>query len=126
MELNHIGIKCSNIDESYAFYTEVLGMEKLFELDIMGSRAIFLGIGDDQIELEEVSGGVSAPAAPPEAGITHIAFKTNDIEAEAELFSSRGAEFLIPPFQIRPTRKTAFIKAPDSVLIQLVQDIPEE
>jgi len=125
MEFNHIGIKCSDQAAAVKFYTEVLGLEVIFEVEILGRRCIFVGKGPLQIELEEVKTKTQAPAGPPEIGLYHLAFKVEGIEARADELKSRGAEFLIPPFQIRPTRKTAFIKAPDGVLVQLVEDLPE-
>jgi len=126
IEFNHIGIKCSDQEAAVKFYTEVLGMEKLFEVEILGRRCIFVGRGPLQIELEEVKTEVEPPQAPPDAGLYHIAFKVEGIEQVAEELKERGAEFLMPPFQIRPTRKTAFVKAPDAVLVQLVEDTPEQ
>ena len=120
MKFNHIGIRCSDQDASIRFYTEVLGLAILENLDLGGQRCVFVGNDSVQIELE--GGGAPAPAGPAAVGLTHFAVEVSDIEAVAERLTDRGGEFLIPPFQIRPTRKTAFVKAPDGVLIQLIQD----
>lgn len=124
MEFNHVGIKCSNMDESIKFYMELLGMELDFEVEIMGKRCVFVKKGAFTLELEEVKSKSEPPKGFPEFGLSHISFKVDDIEAEAEALKGQGAQFLIPPFLVRPERKTAFIKAPDGVLIQLVEDIP--
>lgn len=125
MEFNHAGIKCSNMEESLKFYTETLQMEMDFEVEILGKRCVFLKKGTLSLELEEVKSKSQPPAGFPEFGLSHLAFKVDDIEAAANELKSRGGQFLIPPFQVRPTRKTAFLKAPDGVLVQLVEDLPE-
>ena len=125
MDFNHVGIKCSDVEAALKFYTEVLEMKLDFEVEILGKRCVFLNRGTLDLELEEVKTKTPPPAGFPEFGLSHLAFKVNDIEATANDLKSRGAQFLIPPFQVRPTRKTAFIKAPDGVLIQLVEDLPE-
>lgn len=126
LKFNHTGLKCVDVDATLRFYTEVIGLDKLFEVEILGKRCVFVGKDHFQLELEEIKGEIKEMPGLPEVGLTHLAFESDDIEKDAEELTARGAEFMIPPFQIRPTRKTAFIKAPDNVLIQLVEDKEEE
>ena len=42
---NHVGIKCSDLEESMKFYTEVMGMKKDFEVEILGKRCVFVSMG---------------------------------------------------------------------------------
>jgi len=126
LEFNHAGIKCGDVEASLKFFTEVLGFEKDFEVEILGKRCVFVRLGKLLVELEEMKGKVTPPAAPPELGLSHLAFDVENIEKTAEELKARGAMFVIPPFQIRPTRKTAFIKGPEFVMIQLVEDLPEK
>ena len=123
MQFHHIGVKCTNMDESLRFYTEVMGFEISEQVEVMGHPCIFLEKGGARIELESLGAATQAPAGPPNAGLTHFAFYVDDIEAVSAGLRARGAAFFLPPFKVRPTRKTAFIKGPDAVLIQLIQDI---
>jgi catechol 2,3-dioxygenase-like lactoylglutathione lyase family enzyme len=125
LEFNHFGIKCTDFQASVKYYTEVLGLEKLYELEVLGKSCVFVGNGTIEIELEDAGANTPPPAAPPAAGLTHFAFMVKDIDKLAQELKDRGAQFMFPPFNIRPTRKIAFIKAPDSVLIQLIEDFPE-
>ena len=124
MKFLNIGVKCSDQEATLKYYTEVLGFKKLYELEVMGAPCIFVGNDTVEIELERSKSKDGPPSAAPEYGLSHFALESDDIEAEAKALRERGAEFLLPPFQIRPTRKIAFIKAPDGVLIQLIQDFP--
>ena len=126
MRFNHFGIKCTDIQGAITYYTQILGLKKLYELQVMGKACVFVGNDTLEIELEDAGANVPSPPAPPAAGLTHFAFSVQGIDALAEDLKGRGAQFLFPPFNIRPTRKIAFIKAPDSVLIQLIEDFPEK
>jgi catechol 2,3-dioxygenase-like lactoylglutathione lyase family enzyme len=120
MKFHHVGIRCTDPDAALRFYTEVLGFSVLEDLEIAGARCVFVGNETVRIELE--GGGDPMNAGPATVGLTHFAVEVDDIDATAARIAGRGGEFLIPPFQIRPTRKVAFVKAPDGVLIQLIQD----
>lgn len=123
MRFDHVGIKTTDLEASLAFYTGVLGFEKTYEVEVMGSPCVFLARGGVEIELETIGAAAQPPAGPATAGLNHLSFKVDDIDAVAAELTARGGEFLIPPFQIRPTRKTGFMKAPDGVLVQLIQDV---
>ena len=125
MKFDHIGIKCTDLEASVKYYTEVLGFEKTYEVEVMGKPCVFVARGGLEIELESIGAAGDAPVAPPNVGLTHFAFETDDIDGLAKEFLDNGAEFMIPPFQIRPSRKTGFVKAPDGVLIQLIQNFPD-
>ena len=98
-----------------------MGLAVLEEIEVGGERCVF--VGNDSVRIELEAGGAPEPSGPAMVGLYHVSLEVDDIEASATGLTSRGAEFLIPPFQIRPTRKTAFVKAPDGVLIQLIQDL---
>ena len=125
LELNHIGIKCSDLEEAKKFYIDVMGFRIIYEVEVLGKPCVFVGNDTVQIELEASAISIESPSVPPACGLTHFAFHVTGIEAASDELKSRGAQFLFPPFAIRPTRKTAMIKAPDGVLIQLIEDLPE-
>lgn len=125
MLFNHIGIKCSDLEASIRFYTEAMGFRKLYELEVLGKPCVFVGNDTLEIELESSGSKAAPPANAPEHGLTHFAFMVDDIDGLAKTLAARGAPFLIPPFNVRPTRKICLVKAPDGVLIQLIQDFPE-
>ena len=86
-KIAHIGIVVSSLDEALPFYRDVLGLslERIQTLDDQDLRAAVLRLGDVEIELLEPTTAESALARFRERrgdGIHHIAFGTDDIEAE--------------------------------------------
>ena len=85
--VSHVGIVVNSLDEALPFYRDVLGLplERIQTLEDQGLRAAVLRLGDVEIELLEPTTADSALARFRERrgdGIHHIAFGTDDIEAE--------------------------------------------
>ena len=85
--ISHVGIVVNSLEEALPFYRDILGLslERIQTLDDQGLRAAVLRLGDVEIELLEPTTADSALARFRERrgdGIHHIAFGTDDIEAE--------------------------------------------
>jgi methylmalonyl-CoA/ethylmalonyl-CoA epimerase len=83
----HVGIVVNSLEEALPFYRDVLGLslERIQTLEDQGLRAAVLRLGDVEVELLEPTTADSALARFRERrgdGIHHIAFGTDDIEAE--------------------------------------------
>ena len=83
----HVGIVVNSLDEALPFYRDVLGLslERIQTMEDQGLRAAVLRLGDIEVELLEPTTADSALARFRERrgdGIHHIAFGTDDIEAE--------------------------------------------
>jgi len=85
--ISHVGIVVNSLEEALPFYRDILGLslERIQTLEGQGLRAAVLRLGDIEIELLEPTTADSALARFRERrgdGIHHIAFGTDDIEAE--------------------------------------------
>ncbi|MBU6297903.1 MAG: VOC family protein [Alphaproteobacteria bacterium] len=123
--LEHFTVRCTNLERTRDFYSEVIGLR-------VGPRPDFdfagywLYLGEQPVvhlvlESERKDGRAprSASAKPAETGaLDHIAFRGRDLEATRALLRARGLEFAEcavpgkPLFQI-------FVRDPDGVLIEL-------
>ena len=73
---------------------------------------IFIARADDQ---------VPPGPADPHLGLDHFGFRVENLdEAVAEL-KSKGAEFAVEPYTLRPGVKIAFVRAPGDVRIELLE-----
>jgi catechol 2,3-dioxygenase len=81
--IGHVVLKIRDLKRSRQFYTEVLGLEVMFE---MPGMAFFSSHRRDHHELAlmEIGAGAEAPKGP-QVGLAHVAFRLGD---EAELIKA--------------------------------------
>ena len=84
-----------------------------FNLDIHGLPALlFLVPPEDKI-----------PSSPPGPylGLDHFGFLVDNMDEAAEELKRRGAEFYVKPRTSRPGVKIAYIRGPENVRIELLE-----
>jgi catechol 2,3-dioxygenase-like lactoylglutathione lyase family enzyme len=138
-ELGHpvvdIAVICSNFDESFRFYHELLGMEVALDVQIPGELAQKVGLapsgfrqvrlraGDTLIKLAEM------PSPPPPrnrefaAGVRWLTFMVQDVAATVEQLKLRGVEFLSEPAAAPDAVGVICTQDPDGIIIEIVQPL---
>jgi len=124
----HVGMTSSNLDASIAFYCGLLGLtEALVKPTREGGRIAFLDAGGVMLEIVEPPAPVETPAREVpvgEAGIRHITFRVDDVEAAYDRLRSAGVEFTIAPRKAVHSElvsKVAFCSDPDGIIVELLQ-----
>ena len=81
------------------------------DLDING-LTIFIAQADDQV-----------PPGPvdPHLGLDHFGFRVDNLDEAVADLKSKGAEFAVEPYALRPGLKIAFVRAPGDVRIELLE-----
>ena len=127
--IDHIGIAVEDIDEAAPLYTERFGMREQHRetVEEQGVHALLLEVGDAHVELIAPIGPESGVAKFIERngpGLHHVAYRTDDIDAELERVRAAGLRLIDeePRTGIRGSR-VAFLhpKSTDRVLTELVQ-----
>jgi len=121
----HVGMTCSNLDRTIAFYCDLLGLKLVLrKAQGNGGEVAFLDAGGGMLE-------ISAPPETPaparlvpnhEAGIRHITFAFDDIEQTYADLLAAGVKFIEKPrmaFNSEILRKVAFCLDPDGIVIEL-------
>jgi catechol 2,3-dioxygenase-like lactoylglutathione lyase family enzyme len=117
---NHIGIMVKDIRQTVAFYQENFGAIFVRGMYMPGGHTIgaYMQIGSQMLEF-------LCPLSPDgdtKYGIAHIAFLTDDIEAEAAYLSSRGYDFTVKPKTAGSGGgKLAFFRDPNGANIELLE-----
>jgi methylmalonyl-CoA/ethylmalonyl-CoA epimerase len=98
-KINHIGIAVRSIDERKAFYTDILGLEYKGEeiVESQGVKVAFFKVGESRIELLEPlnqEAGMAKFIETKGEGIHHIAFDTDDVDAEIRKVSETGLRMI--------------------------------
>jgi methylmalonyl-CoA/ethylmalonyl-CoA epimerase len=131
-KIDHIGIAVDSIALTGAVL-EKLGLTKQGEEEVPNQklRVAFYNIGDVQIELLEPLSPEAMVAKFLQSrgqGIHHIAYETDDVDAEQQRLVGGGLEFIdkIPRSGAHRTR-IAFLHPKDTgrVLTELVEHLPD-
>ena len=127
----HVGMVSSDLDKTIAFYCGLLGLKEiLVKRTGEGGRIAFLEIGGVMLEIVEPAAGASTPAREvpmSEAGIRHITFRVDDVDAVYDALRAAGVEFTIPPRQAvnaELIRRVAFCRDPDGIVVEFLERQP--
>jgi len=102
--LNHVGVATPSIQDSIAFWRDVMGATKIhepFEMPAQGVKVCFVDTPNSQIELIEPLGDDSPIhgflKANPLGGQHHLCFEAPDIHAAKAEFEAMGKRVLGEP-----------------------------
>lgn len=102
--LNHVGVATPSIEDSVAFWRDVMGAVRIhdsFDMPSQGVKVCFVDTPNTQIELIEPLGEDSPIAgflkANPLGGQHHLCFEVPDIYAAKEEFEAQGKRVLGEP-----------------------------
>ncbi len=128
-KINHIGIAVASLEATIPFYRDTLGMDFAGIEVVAGQkvRVAMLQVGESKIELLEPTSEDSPVARFIEkngAGIHHIAYEVEDIEAAIAVLLNDGARMIDEtPREGAHGTRIAFIhpKSSNGVLTELCQ-----
>jgi len=124
----HIAIICSDYQKSKQFYCEILGLnikQEVFRAERNSYKLDLEVAGQYQIELFSFPDPSPRPSRPEAAGLRHIAFEVNDIEAEMKRLTAEGFVLLNEKPKLGADNKlVCFLhpKSTNAVLIELCMD----
>jgi methylmalonyl-CoA epimerase len=98
-KIDHLGIAVKSLDEASKFFENVLGLvcEGTEVVESQKIRTSFYSIGETHIELLEATSEDSAVAKFLEKngeGLHHVAYQTDDIEAQLNLARGGGCKLI--------------------------------
>lgn len=129
MKIHHVGIAVHSADEAAERFGNLLGLEQgeRYELPELGVTALFLPVGEGNLELLEPVGEESTVGKFLDKrgeGLHHVCFEVDDIEAALADLAAKGARLI----DTRPRRGAgghlvAFVhpKSTHGVLVELKQ-----
>ena len=128
-KLDHIGIAVENLEQSMAFYRDILGLELhgTETVEEQKVRVAFFPLGDTEVELLESTdpeGPIAKYIAAKGQGIQHLAFRVKDLEKTLADLKARGVRLIDEkPRYGAGGAKIAFLhpKATNGVLVELCQ-----
>jgi len=124
--IEHVSIRCRDIETSIDFYRRMFDAQVILRRNPAESRRIvFLRIGDSMLELMGM-GPASEPVDPREHyGVHHIGIKVDNFDSVYRDLQAKGAEFLGAPFEPTPGIRLVFLREPNGAVIELAQRDPK-
>jgi lactoylglutathione lyase len=144
---SHVGVCVSDLDRSTAFYTEVLGFQELFTVQLGPEVAATMEIdgrftsrmltrGDVRVELlhwiEPAAAGDRSRRPMNQLGMTHLCFRVENIDdlfAVAERFGGRVHHGTLSVMEGAGLDggpvKTVYMSDPDGVRIECISGTPD-
>lgn len=121
MKMEHVGIMVKDMDESLAFYQNILGLElrKREWLNDTVELAFLFFSEQPSVEVELVYGG----PVENEGIVNHLAFTVENIEAELGRLKEAGVKLVDeePRSILSDTVKIAFFQGPNGEKLELVE-----
>lgn len=124
MKFRGIMIRVYDIERSLDFYQNVLGLEILRTRDeIKGAKLFYMGINDSSPYLTLCYNFHHPEKYTHGSHFGHIAYEIESMKEFEEHIESLGISFDRLPFDTKNGFRLAFIKDPDGVMIELVEDL---
>ncbi len=123
LQLNHIHLRSHDPRKAARWYVEMLGAKVVRDTENQGAVTVGLDLAGTRINISSPPTGQDVPkgSADVHLGLEHFGLHTADLEQLLAKLSLKGLEVLEPLRTLESGMKTAFVRAPDDVRIELMQ-----
>jgi catechol 2,3-dioxygenase-like lactoylglutathione lyase family enzyme len=122
--IHHVHIFASDINKSIKFYEEYFDGKVVLDMELAGSRNVFMKVGKGRIHFYN-----QPPKYSGRGSIHHFGIQTDDIEGVVQKMKSTGVQFN-KDITDAGFWKYIMVPAPDDILIELFEvdkkQIPSE
>ena len=123
-KLLHTRMRVSDMDQTIAFYRDVLGLEVLERhTSPRGSHLAFLAVPNSEELIELCSFPPSGPVKVQE-DLVHLAFEVEDLDDTIAQLAAKGVKITDGPTRSSSGSRFLFIDAPDGYEIELIERPP--
>lgn len=124
LRVHHIALICTNYDASKRFYTDVLGLRIIREVYRAERQSYKLDLalaGQYVIELFSFPNPPPRPSQPEAAGLRHLAFAVDDVDAALARLQQQGVACEPVRVDEFTGRRFTFLADPDGLPIELYE-----
>lgn len=120
-KLLHTRMRVSDMDQTIAFYTRVLGLEVLErKVSPRGSQLAFLKVPNSEELIELTSFPPSGPVQVQE-DLVHLAFQVESLDDTIASLNAKDVKVTDGPTKTSSGSRFIFIDAPDGYEIELIE-----
>jgi len=125
--VEHVGIMVSDMDESVAFYKNLLGFDIRIRVNNGQKELVFLThSGLPKFEIELIRDIQSTDFYSEYGLVNHLAFVVENMDKTIESFKRKGVIFQSDKPKEGIGRKTIRFKGPNGEVLQLVEERPSK
>ena len=122
----HVGMTSGDLDRTIAFYCGLLGLTLALRKANERGEMAFLDTGNGMLEVACPAADIarSRDVPPHEAGMRHLTFAVDNVDAMIERLEAAGVQIVEPPRNAINTElihRLAFVRDPDGILVELVE-----
>ena len=122
MKFTYTGIEVKDLDQSIAFYRDVIGMEYLGRHKVEGTGAGEVAAFKDKDSRHVLEMNWYPNSKYREGSeLDHLAFESKDVRKDVERLLKAGAT-LAQPVEGRPKYVVGFVKDPNGIWLELYQE----
>jgi glyoxylase I family protein len=122
--VHHIAIICADYEKSKRFYTEILGLKIVQEIYREERKSYKLDLevgGHYQIELFSFVDPPARPSRPEAAGLRHLAFEVDNVDAAAAYLKNHGVETEPIRVDVHTRKRFTFFADPDGLPLEFYE-----
>ncbi|HTL60693.1 MAG TPA: VOC family protein [Nitrospira sp.] len=120
-KLLHTRMRVTDMDQTIAFYTRVLGLEVLErKVSPRGSHLAFLRVPNSDELIELCSFPPSGPVRVQE-DLVHLAFQVDNLDQTITALQTQGVRITDGPTKTSTGSRFIFIDAPDGYEVELIE-----
>jgi glyoxylase I family protein len=122
----HVGMTSGNLDRTIAFYCDLLGLRLALRKPAAKGELAFLDAGGGMLEIFAPASAIdrSRDVPPAEAGMRHLTFAFDDVDAMIGKLEAAGVEIVERPrdaYNTEMMRRVAFVRDPDGIIVELIE-----
>lgn len=122
----HVGTTSGDMDRTIDFYCGLLGLRLALRKSVDAGELAFLDAGGGMLEVVAPKGGAGRFRDVPmsEAGMRHLTFAFDNVDAMIEKLEAAGVEIAERPrdaYNPEMVRRVAFVRDPDGMLVELIE-----
>lgn len=124
-KLLHTRMRVSDMDQTIAFYRDILGLEVLErKVSPRGSHLAFLRVPNSEELIELCSFPPSGPVTVQE-DLVHLAFQVENMDDTIAALTAQGIKITDGPTTTSSGSRFIFIDAPDGYEVELIERPPD-
>jgi glyoxylase I family protein len=122
--IHHVAIICANYEQSKKFYVDVLGftiLQEIYRAERQSHKLDLEIAGQYQIELFSFPNPPARPSRPESAGLRHLAFAVDNVEAAVKHLQSYGVITEAIRTDEYTQKRFTFFADPDGLPLELYE-----